>query len=184
MAFRYQELPNTFQDVIALTQDLGYHLIWIDSLCIVQDDEADCERESAHMANIYKNAVLTVAATRSLDGNGGCFFNANEVPYIWRRMCKPGCPDDSEQPVLVKHPELRRVHKEDRYGFAIWFALRPGHDIRDLSHKGDYGENAKDVIEMGYPLLSRAWFYQERLLSSRVIQFGHMELTWECQEAL
>jgi hypothetical protein len=32
------------------------------------------------------------------------------------------------------------------------------------------------------PLLSRAWAYQEILLSPRVIHFGKQELTWECME--
>lgn len=176
------ELPKTFQDAITVTLRLGYRLIWIDSLCIIQDDEADWERESACMADIYKNAVLVVAATRSPDGHGGCFSNVYETPYIWRQMRKHGSDDDTEQPVLVRHPDLWRLHKEEHDEFARWFALRPGHDIRDLSHTGNYGENAKDVVEMGYPLLSRAWFFQERLLSSRVIQFGHMELAWECHK--
>jgi hypothetical protein len=177
------DLPLTFRDAITVTLRLGYHLIWIDSLCIIQDDKVDWERESACMADIYKNAVLTVAATRSPDGHGGCFFSVYETPYIWRRMRNYGSDDDTEQPVLVKHADLWRPHKQERDGFSRWFALRPGHDIRDLSHKGNYGENSKDVVEKGYPLLSRAWFFQERLLSSRLIHFGHMELAWECHMA-
>jgi hypothetical protein len=32
----------------------------------------------------------------------------------------------------------------------------------------------------GWPLLKRGWFFQERLLSPRVLHFGHAELVWEC----
>ena len=32
------------------------------------------------------------------------------------------------------------------------------------------------------PLLSRAWVYQERLISRRVLHFGGLELFWECME--
>jgi hypothetical protein len=34
------------------------------------------------------------------------------------------------------------------------------------------------------PLLQRAWVYQERLLSPRVLYFGTNELEWECQEEI
>jgi hypothetical protein len=34
----------------------------------------------------------------------------------------------------------------------------------------------------GYPLMTRAWVYQERLLAPRVLYFGE-ELSWECREA-
>lgn len=31
------------------------------------------------------------------------------------------------------------------------------------------------------PLLSRAWVYQERILSTRVVHFGYHELVFECK---
>lgn len=43
--------------------DIGY--IWIDCLCILQDSKADWEHEAAHMADIYSNAYLTIAASRA-----------------------------------------------------------------------------------------------------------------------
>jgi hypothetical protein len=33
-----------------------------------------------------------------------------------------------------------------------------------------------------FPLLSRAWVYQERLLSAAVLHFGPQELSWECKQ--
>ncbi|KAI1861377.1 uncharacterized protein JN550_010907 [Neoarthrinium moseri] len=33
-----------------------------------------------------------------------------------------------------------------------------------------------------FPLLSRAWVFQERLLAPRVLHFSHHELVWECME--
>lgn len=60
-----EELPNTFRDAIYLTKYLGYSYIWIDSLCIFQDSRRDWEKESSKMGNIYRNAVLTIAAASS-----------------------------------------------------------------------------------------------------------------------
>ncbi|CAN9384472.1 unnamed protein product [Alternaria alternata] len=50
----WNQLPQTFQDAISIARDLGIAYIWIDSLCIIQDNLADWETESAKMADIYK----------------------------------------------------------------------------------------------------------------------------------
>ncbi|KAL5424623.1 hypothetical protein PMIN05_012166 [Paraphaeosphaeria minitans] len=36
--------------------------------------------------------------------------------------------------------------------------------------------------EVHFPLLTRAWVFQERLLAPRVLHFSHQELVWECAE--
>ena len=37
----YEGLPRTIKDAIAVTKSLGLNYLWIDALCIIQDDEAD-----------------------------------------------------------------------------------------------------------------------------------------------
>jgi hypothetical protein len=61
-AIRFEGLPRTFQDAITVTRKLGYQFLWIDSLCILQDNHSDWVAESALMTQYYKNAVLTIAA--------------------------------------------------------------------------------------------------------------------------
>jgi len=46
--------------------------IWIDSLCIVQDDQEDWAKEASSMASVYKYAYLVIAATSSKNGDDGC----------------------------------------------------------------------------------------------------------------
>lgn len=46
-------MPQTFKDAVAVTRYLGMRYIWIDSLCIVQDDVLDWECEAARMADVY-----------------------------------------------------------------------------------------------------------------------------------
>ncbi|KAL1614246.1 hypothetical protein SLS54_009896 [Diplodia seriata] len=36
-----EELPRTFRDALAVTRQLGIPYLWIDSLCIIQDDKED-----------------------------------------------------------------------------------------------------------------------------------------------
>ena len=57
------QLPKTIQDVIALTRQIGESFLWVDSLCIVQDDYEEKEEHLSCMGSIYANAYLTVAAT-------------------------------------------------------------------------------------------------------------------------
>lgn len=39
-----------------------------------------------------------------------------------------------------------------------------------------------ESAEKHFPLLTRGWMYQERLLSPRILHFGVQELVWECTE--
>jgi len=72
-------LTNTFRDAVHVTRAVGIKYIWIDSLCIVQDDEQDWARESAKMGFIYANSYLTVAAAASPDSTGGCFHHNGKL---------------------------------------------------------------------------------------------------------
>jgi hypothetical protein len=67
------QLPQTFQDAINIARDFGVGHIWIDSLCIVQDDSNDWETESAKMADIYNGALMTIMAASASDSQGGFF---------------------------------------------------------------------------------------------------------------
>ena len=68
------ELPETFQHAILIARFISIRYLWIDSLCIVQDSYQDWERESCLMKDVYKNALLTIAATGAVDSTMGCFF--------------------------------------------------------------------------------------------------------------
>ncbi|KAF5710968.1 heterokaryon incompatibility protein [Fusarium mundagurra] len=67
-------LPKTFQDAATATRNLGYRYLWIDSVCIVQDNQGDWAREAALMHKVYANAECNLAAAASRDSSGGLFF--------------------------------------------------------------------------------------------------------------
>ncbi|KAF2690627.1 HET-domain-containing protein, partial [Lentithecium fluviatile CBS 122367] len=66
------ELPKTFRHALSITFSLGFHFIWIDSLCIVQDDQKDWETQASMMGSVYKHASCNIAATWAADGDDGC----------------------------------------------------------------------------------------------------------------
>jgi hypothetical protein len=69
----WNSLPPVFQDSIAYVRKLGISLLWIDSLCIVQDDKEDWRMEAAKMASIYQNAYLVISASKSPNSEDGLF---------------------------------------------------------------------------------------------------------------
>lgn len=74
-----QSLPKAFQDALFATTRLGFQYIWIDSLCIVQDDQDDWKREPAVMHNVYKNAVCNIVAPGFHDGDDGFVLNQRRL---------------------------------------------------------------------------------------------------------
>lgn len=73
-------LPQTFRDAIQLTSEIGINYLWIDSLCIVQDDDDDWEKKTNDMENVYQHAFLVIAADGASHSNGGCFVRRNVYP--------------------------------------------------------------------------------------------------------
>lgn len=70
------ELPKTFRDAVEITRALGIRYLWIDTFCIIQDDEKDWETQASVMAATYENAYITLAAGASDDDDGGFFTEA------------------------------------------------------------------------------------------------------------
>jgi hypothetical protein len=71
----FSQLPKTFQDAVIVTQKLGVRYIWIDSLCIIQDDAQDWQHESALMADVYRNAMCNISAAQASNSSQGLFLD-------------------------------------------------------------------------------------------------------------
>lgn len=155
------DLSNTFRDAVRITRELGERYLWIDSLCIIQDDEDDWAREAALMAEVYGNSYCTLAALSSKDSTEGCRL----VPNIQDTICsflEFDAEDDYYGPYRIRifQDEPREWHAE--YGDNPY-------------RHGSYGDSNNH-------LRSRAWTLQERGLSRRNIHFGKHQLLWECRE--
>ncbi|KAF2669449.1 HET-domain-containing protein [Microthyrium microscopicum] len=148
----WTSLPQTFQDAIVFTRNLGIQYIWIDSLCIIQDDDHDWNREASNMSLIYQHSHLTLAATASPNSETGLLYDRNGGnSFILRGDV--GETFEVHVRSLMKH-----------------FSL------------GDSHANSYANYDNDYPLLQRAWVLQERVLSPRVVHFNKLELIWECME--
>lgn len=101
-------LPRTFRDAITFARGVGIKHLWIDSLCIIQDDAEDWDREAAKMADIYTNCVLSIAAMTSDHADGGLFckqdsvFREIVVAYITD-------PDGKKTPIYARWSEQHNL---------------------------------------------------------------------------
>ncbi|CAJ2513530.1 Uu.00g016490.m01.CDS01 [Anthostomella pinea] len=95
------------REAIAVAGQAGMRFIWIDCLCIIQDDPHDWAVEASTMASIYDNAFLTIASTGCESGSG---LFAKDTPYDATEI--PVTPEASMciRPVL-NHPLWRTKHR-------------------------------------------------------------------------
>jgi hypothetical protein len=68
---------KTFLEAISITRKLGLRYLWIDSLCIIQDDKDDWNNEASLMSLVYRYCFINIAATGSPNPTGGCFWDRN-----------------------------------------------------------------------------------------------------------
>lgn len=59
----YHDLPASYQDAVRITRALGSRYLWIDSLCIIQDDSDDWTTEVNRMEDVFSNAYCRIAAS-------------------------------------------------------------------------------------------------------------------------
>lgn len=79
--FSLEQLPKSFRDAIQVTRQLGLRYLWIDALCIIQDDIESWEQESARMCDYYSDAAVTILASNASDGRDG-FLKERNSRYL------------------------------------------------------------------------------------------------------
>lgn len=62
---------KTIQDAIKITRELGERYLWVDTLCIPQDNDVERKNTIHAMNHIYENAKLTIIACDGEDANSG-----------------------------------------------------------------------------------------------------------------
>jgi Heterokaryon incompatibility protein (HET) len=138
------KVPKTIVDAMNVTRELSYSFLWVDALCIIQDDADNMAAELASMGAIYRDSEVTIiaaSASRSADGFVG-------VPQSPSHFVNP---------------------------FEISLSTKDESDVLLSVGYRSYYKPFKD------PINARAWTLQERLLSTRCLQYSYDGLKWICQ---
>jgi hypothetical protein len=102
----------TLRDAFHTTRSIGLQYLWVDCLCIIQDDQDDWLRESATMSKVYGLSTCTIAATLGGNGDDGCFTTRNQFRA---RPCKLPNPFDKDSGLLfyARSQYLSEIYKRE-----------------------------------------------------------------------
>ncbi|KAK8091670.1 hypothetical protein PG997_002031 [Apiospora hydei] len=146
-----QDFDPTIRDSITVTRELGFRFLWIDALCISQDDETLKARELGKMNEIYRNATFTIVASGADDVREG---------FLGQRVST-----------------LDRTSHEKNS--QITYVFRAEVD-REGSKTGTPVILCPDQPEPRERWYERAWTLQEMLFSGRRLQYRPIQTTWVC----
>ena len=144
-------LAVVVQDAIFTARELGFQYIWIDAICIIQDDPEDWDREASKMHDIYSNAELTISSLVAKDCMDRLFLPRS----LW-----------TSYPVPLKIWPPKQYRPRYEKGKIYYIAAFPSKLLQRLTVQG--------------PVHSRGWTLQEQLLSTRILYFGDGILYWDC----
>ncbi|CAM1508723.1 Fc.00g055710.m01.CDS01 [Cosmosporella sp. VM-42] len=150
-------LPTKFLEAIRITKALGFRYIWIDSLCIIQDSAEDWNTEARKMSAVYGRTSCNISYVYP-PSDGSTKQHLRDP-----RIDLPCRISPNSSPLEVNRRSSLVVQHTEPPLRRHWSAN---------AYKGDW------------PLLSRAWVFQERLLCPRNIYYGSDVLYWECCEAV
>lgn len=146
----FGRLGTGYQDAIHMLRFLGIQYVWIDSLCIIQDCVNDWAEQSQLMANIYHCAYLTLAIQND-DHHCGSITSLRS-----------------------------QLHKVCDTRVLIFARLTIPHLWEEGVSWSFQGYNTHVPPSCDFPLFSRGWIFQERLLSRRTLHITDRELSWIC----
>lgn len=149
-SFDRSDLPATLADALNIAERLGLRYIWIDSLCIVQDDPVEWAKEGSKMAGIYHGSYVTIAASSSCSSRDGIFNHRSKS--------------------ILDGPDMIQIDSMLGNGEQSQLYVSLDQDLRAV---------ARCRIEYS-SLATRAWTLQESYLSPRILHFTKSQLIWEC----
>ena len=76
-------LGRTLQDAIRVARSLHIPYLWVDSLCIIQDDAQDMAREIAKMSEYYENGYVSICASAASSYSEGFLGARTNNPYLY-----------------------------------------------------------------------------------------------------
>jgi hypothetical protein len=101
------QIPQTVRDVMSLTRLLDETYLWVDSLCIMQDDDLDKHEQLSSMGSIYANAYVTIVAA-----GGTAFTGLRGI----KGVTEPVTSREYHRPQWWTQPGKLRARIRDHHG--------------------------------------------------------------------
>ena len=178
---RMEELPRTIADAVTVTLSLGIRHLWIDALCILQDSDEDKAREIGLMGKIYSAATVTLAVSSASSVKDGFLRNRSPEELGITSFAIPAHTTPGPVPTLAT-VDIDGGGQRDENTCTAGADNQSG-SLTITLHQGPRGQDLGALAVSRSPLYQRAWTYQERVLSSRILDFGLFQTRWCCQES-
>ncbi|CEF78928.1 hypothetical protein FGSG_04011 [Fusarium graminearum PH-1] len=108
-----QPEAKVFREAMWVTRCLGYRYLWIDALCINQEDENEKAIEVARMDQIYSGATVNLSATSASCGAEGMIFTRQESLYeLFPCNCKTVEMGQEKHDYLVAYVDENKLDEE------------------------------------------------------------------------
>lgn len=128
----FVQLCAAIKDAIIVCRGLKVENLWVDSLCIIQDDLASWLQDSAQMGNIYANSQLTIASEESPSCKVGFLGKQEYGTSEWQREISINVPEKAGGPrneIFIRpmpHPDAKKRVERcslDKRGWCLQEAI-------------------------------------------------------------
>lgn len=157
-------LPQVIRDAMICVRKMGYRYLWVDALCILQDEGDKKLKQIMQMDAVYSQAFLTLAALSGKSADDGL----------------PGISSGSRFPTRASKviPNLGNPLPNQGYE-AGTSSERNGRTKFHFITESPALDLQADLL----PYEKRAWTFQERLLSRRCLYFTSHQTYFHCESA-
>ncbi|TVY15688.1 hypothetical protein LARI1_G007666 [Lachnellula arida] len=110
---KFNQIPKTYQDAIGITRKCGIRYLWIDALCIIQDDAQDWKRESSKMMEIFGNSSLNISGARAINATSGFLgpvHNTSVYTTTTTKIAGQLVPETSKDSNIIFRRQLPTAH--------------------------------------------------------------------------
>lgn len=105
------DLPRVVRDAIQVVRELGMRYLWVDTLCIVQDDERAKHSQIAKMNVIFSHAMVTLVAVDGKDATAA-LRGASSPPTVVEEQI-----DDLR--ITAVPPDISAILKSSHYNTRV-----------------------------------------------------------------
>lgn len=148
------EMTKVLRDAVAVTRALSISYIWVDSLCILQDDISDWELQCVDMCKIYGNARVTLCAASSTSCHEG---------FLRQRGNRIRMPFQSAKRPTITGSYYIQFHYADDSNYQIFDDLCNDWTLCRWHRRG--------------------WAFQEGVSSTRKLVFGNANIHFICDRS-
>ena len=147
-------LPQTITDAIEVVKGMGERYLWTDALCILQENTTESLEQISYMDRVYSGAICTIVAAQGATANSG--IEGIRQHYV---------------------PQVGQPASQQRKLQQAQVSLKG-----DLSLIAPLPAQNHQLDDSVWNI--RAWTFQERLLSRRLIVFTHGQMIWHCRRMI